>query len=42
MTLKAEFVHYVKDELQIPLVGIAPPDDFSQEDNERISYVLEV
>jgi epoxyqueuosine reductase len=42
MTLKAEFLQFVKDELQIPLVGIAPPDDFSQKDIERISYVLEV
>lgn len=42
MSLKSEFVQYVKDELQIPLVGVAPPDDFSQEDTERIAYVLKV
>jgi len=40
MTLKAKFFQFVKDELQIPLVGIAPPDDISQEDVERISFVV--
>lgn len=40
MTLKKEFVNYVKGELQIPLVGIAPPNDFSPEDVERISFVV--
>lgn len=40
MTLKTEFVNYVKGELQIPLVGIAPPNDFSPEDVERISFVV--
>lgn len=40
MTLKADFVDFVKGELEIPLVGIAPPQDFSQEDEERISFVV--
>ncbi|MCX5896424.1 MAG: HEAT repeat domain-containing protein [Proteobacteria bacterium] len=40
MSLKVEFVNFVKDTLQIPLVGIAPPDNFSPEDVERISPVL--
>jgi epoxyqueuosine reductase QueG len=40
MTLKSEFVGYVKDALRIPLVGIAPPDDFPPEDLERISFVV--
>jgi len=30
----------VKDELHIPLVGIAPPDDFAPADLERISFVV--
>ena len=29
MSLKTEFINYVKDALHIPLVGIAPPDDFA-------------
>lgn len=40
MTLKTEFVSYVQDELQIPLVGVAPPDDFAPDDRERISFVV--
>ena len=40
MTLKTDFFQFVHDELQIPLVGIAPPDDFPQEDVERISFVV--
>lgn len=40
MTLKTEFVRYVHDELGIPLVGVAPPDDFSPDDHARISHVL--
>lgn len=40
MTLKAEFFQFVKDELKIPLVGVAPPDNYSQEDVERISFVV--
>lgn len=40
MTLKSEFLGYVKDTLHIPLVGIAPPDDFPPEDLERISFVV--
>ena len=40
MTLKSELTHYIHDELNIPLIGIAPPDDFSPEDRERISFVV--
>ena len=40
MTLKSELTHYIHDELNIPLVGVAPPDDFSPEDMERISFVV--
>ncbi len=40
MILKTDFFQFVQDELQIPLVGIAPPDDFPQEDVERISFVV--
>jgi len=40
MSLKSEFVGYVQDALHIPLVGIAPPDDFPPEDRERISFVV--
>ena len=40
MNLKSEFVGYVQETLHIPLVGIAPPDDFPPEDLERISFVV--
>lgn len=40
MTLKKEFTAFVKDELAIPLVGIASADDFPREDVERITPVL--
>jgi len=40
MDLKTEFVKFIKEELNIPLVGITLPEDFSQEDVERISYVI--
>lgn len=40
MSLKAEFLQFVKGELQIPLVGIVPPDDYPQEDVERVSEVV--
>ena len=40
MNLKVEFLHYVRDELRIPLVGIAPPADFEPDDLERISHVV--
>jgi epoxyqueuosine reductase len=40
MPLKTEFVEYVKNALHIPLVGIAPPDDFPPDDLERISFVV--
>ena len=40
MTLKTEFFQFVKDELEIPLVGVAPPDNFFKEDIERISFVV--
>ena len=36
MDLKTEFVKFIKEELNIPLVGITLPEDFSQEDVERI------
>jgi epoxyqueuosine reductase QueG len=40
MTLKNEFSRFVQDKLKIPLIGVAPPDDHSQEDVERISFVV--
>jgi epoxyqueuosine reductase len=40
MTLKTDFFRFVQDELQIPLVGIASSDDYSQEDVKRISFVV--
>jgi epoxyqueuosine reductase len=40
MTLKAEFVSFVRETLGIPLVGVAPPDDLLPDDRERISFVL--
>ena len=40
MTLKNELIKLLQEELHIPLVGIAPPDDFPQEDVERISFVV--
>jgi epoxyqueuosine reductase len=40
MTLKNEFVEFVKHELQIPLVGITTADDIPSEDVERISLVV--
>lgn len=40
MTLKSSFKDYVQNELKIPLVGIAPPDDFTPEDRERVAFVV--
>ncbi len=42
MNLKNEFVKFVKDDLGIPLVGVAQPDDFAAEDVERITPVLQL
>ncbi len=42
MSLKDEFVQFVHDELQIPLVGVLPPEDFPEEDVKRITTVLEL
>ena len=41
MSLKNEFIDFVKHGLQIPLVGIAAADDIPSEDIERISFVIE-
>jgi hypothetical protein len=40
MNLKAEFKQFVIQELGIPLVGIAMPDDISPEDIQRINPVI--
>ena len=40
MSLKSEFVQFLKEELHIPLVGVVSADDYSQDDAERISYVV--
>lgn len=39
MGLKEDLISYVREDLRIPLIGIAPADDFSQDDIDRISYV---
>ena len=41
MDLKAEFKQFVIQELGIPLVGIAMPDDISPEDIQRINPVIQ-
>ena len=42
MSLKNEFTRFVKEELEIPLVGIIKPQEFSPEDVDRISPVLKL
>jgi epoxyqueuosine reductase len=42
MTLKKDFIAFVKEELSIPLVGIASADDFAGGDAERINTVLQL
>lgn len=42
MTLKKDFIAFIKEELSIPLAGIASADDFAREDVERISPVLQL
>jgi epoxyqueuosine reductase QueG len=40
MSLKSEFVTFARDELGIPLVGVAPADDYSPDDSDRIAFVV--
>ncbi len=42
MSIKAEFVNYVKNEVGIPLVGVVAPDDYPAEDYERIAHVQKI
>ncbi len=42
MTLKKDFIAFVKEELSIPLAGIASADDFAGEDVKRINRVLQL
>jgi epoxyqueuosine reductase QueG len=42
MSLKDEFAQFAHNELQIPLVGVLKPDDFSSDDVERITPVIEL
>ncbi|RMF96852.1 MAG: hypothetical protein D6734_03175 [Candidatus Schekmanbacteria bacterium] len=42
MTLKNEFVDYVKNEVGIPLVGVVAPEDYPSEDYERIAAVQRI
>jgi epoxyqueuosine reductase len=42
MSLKNDFLHLMKEELLIPLVGVASPDDFSQEEIKKVTPVLQL
>lgn len=42
MSLKKEFVDFVKNEAGVPLVGVTTPDDYPAEDYERIAYVQKI